>query len=397
MKLLYLVQYPIHYQIPLLRKVGNHPGIELKVLYLSDRTVGNFKDPGFGRKVSWDIDLLAGYESQFLPKLSSSDNFTFFQPFVYGLAMIMRSERPDVLWVHGYAHWAFVWAAVTAKKQGVKTLLRGESTLTSSYRNPLKNRFKHLILPRLFSLFDGFLCIGSLNRAYYRHYGVPEKKLFDMPYAVNNEFFQKAGTKAAPQRDLLRAQLGLSDKRPIILYASKLTARKRPADLLDAYTSLSAGSGEEPWPYLLFVGDGSERGKLEEQVAKLGWSSVRFLGFQDQSSLPAYYDLCDLFVLPSAYEPWGMVINEAMNFGKPIIVSHQVGAGYDLVADGQNGYVFPSGDVEALADCLKKSLLSEEKLKGMGEASFIRINQWSFAQDVDGLVEAIQVLKASKP
>lgn len=392
MKLLYVVQYPIHYQIPLIRMISERPDIELKVVYLSDRTLGNFQDPGFGRRVSWDVDLLAGYESQFLPKLLASNRFTFVQPIVYGLGRIIKSEKPDVLWVHGYAHWALIWAAVVAKKQGIRTLLRGESTLTSSYRTPLKNRLKRLLLPKVFSLYDGFLCIGSLNRAYYQHYGVSDKKLFSMPYAVNNEFFQKAATKAATQREQLRGQLELANDRPIILYASKLTARKRPADLLDAYVSLSAGAGHEPCPYLLFVGDGPERGRLEEQVARLGWSSVRFLGFQDQSSLPAYYDLCDLLVLPSAYEPWGMVVNEAMNFAKPIVVSHQVGSGHDLVADGQNGYIFPAGNVQALADCLRKSLFSAEKITEMGQASFAKINQWSFKQDVDGLVEAVQAV-----
>ena len=144
-----------------------------------------------------------------------------------------------------------------------------------------------------------------------------------MPYAVDNEFFRRKAEEAAGRREVFRESIGLDPGRPVILYASKFMARKHPMDLLEAYISLSPDGLREPDPYLLFVGNGEERNKLEKRAIATGWNSIRFMGFRNQSELPAFYDLCDLFVLPSTHEPWGLVINEVMNV-KPVIVTAQV-------------------------------------------------------------------------
>ena len=157
-----------------------------------------------------------------------------------------------------------------------------------------------------------------------------------MPYAVDNEFFRTAAERARPHRERLRAELGLQPGRAVILFASKMQPHKRAADLLEAYARLSPDTAAEPAAYLVFAGDGEERARLERRARALKWDSIRFIGFRNQSELPALYDLCDVFVLPSEHEPWGLVVNEAMNAGKPVIVSDRVGAGPDLVEDGVN-------------------------------------------------------------
>jgi glycosyltransferase involved in cell wall biosynthesis len=140
---------------------------------------------------------------------------------------------------------------------------------------------------------------------------------------------------------------------------------------------------------LLFVGDGEERRRLEERVRRLGWRSVLFLGFKNQSELPRYYDLCDVFVLPSEKEPWGLVVNEAMNAAKPVVVSDRVGCAPDLVRDGVNGFVFPAGDIGALAERLRRLTEDPELARRMGEESLRIIDKWNFDADVQGLLEAL--------
>ena len=98
-----------------------------------------------------------------------------------------------------------------------------------------------------------------------------------------------------------------------------------------------------------------------------GWDSIKFLGFKNQTELPAYYDLCDVFVLPSVYEPWGLVVNEVMNAGRAVIVSDQVGCGPDLVRPGENGYIFPAGDIAGLCGALKNILDNQQKCRAMGQ------------------------------
>jgi glycosyltransferase involved in cell wall biosynthesis len=147
--------------------------------------------------------------------------------------------------------------------------------------------------------------------------------------------------------------------------------------------------GSAPRPYLLFVGDGPLRGGLMAQAGAQAGGDVRFLGFRNQSELPALYDLCDVFVLPSNYEPWGLVINEVMNARKPVIVSACVGAAPDLVKPGVNGWSYPTGDVAALAECLRQAF-ADADLPAMGQQSLELINRWDFQADLNGLLAALR-------
>jgi glycosyltransferase involved in cell wall biosynthesis len=124
-------------------------------------------------------------------------------------------------------------------------------------------------------------------------------------------------------------------------------------------------------------------------VREFGWDSVRFLGFKNQTELPAFFDLCDVFVLPSLNEPWALVVNEVMNAGRAVIVSDQVGCATDLVRNGENGFIFKAGDVSALAMALETSMRDGLRTQQMGEASRRIVEHWGFEQDVVGLRHAL--------
>lgn len=389
---MYLLHHPIQYQAPLLRRLSSVPGLDLRVCYLSDLTVKGYNDRQFGRMIEWDTPLLGGYHHEFLRSIGSKEKISFWNPVAYGFSNLLRQERVNALWVHGYAQLSLVLAILIAKSRDIPILFRAESNLVSVSTSPAKQALKSIWLRWLFSNCDGMLCIGSLNREYYRHYGVAEAKLFFMPYAVDNAFFQERIAKAQLRRAKLRRTLGLHVGRPVILYASKLVGRKRPHDLLEAYARLSPDGRTEPEAYLLFVGDGEQRQALEKRKQELGWDSIKFLGFQNQTKLPVFYDLCDLFVLPSFGEPWGLVINEVMNAAKAVVVSDQVGAGVDLITQGENGWWFPAGNVAALERCLRDALSDPRRLVEMGRASLKRINCWSFEEDVEGLMGALHTV-----
>jgi glycosyltransferase involved in cell wall biosynthesis len=291
--------------------------------------------------------------------------------------------------LHGYAHQGTLRTIAAARSLGVKLLLSGDSQLGGRDATAAKLAAKRIVLRRLFAAIDGFLAVGTLNRRYYEHYGVPGERIFAMPYAVDNAFFQGAANAASARRDEFRASLGLEPGRAVILYASKLQARKRPDDLLEAFARMSPDGVHEPRAYLLFAGDGERRPALETRVAELGWNAVKFLGFRNQTELPPLYDLCDIFVLPSGREPWGMVINEAMNAGRPVIASDRVGAATDLISDGVNGFVYPAGDVEALHERIRRVIEAPARASAMGAASLARINQWDYEADRRGLLCAL--------
>ena len=389
----YLVSHPIQYQAPLLRRISQEPDIDLKVFFGSNFSVRGYRDAGFGVDVKWDVPLLDGYRYEFLPVLREGERLSVMSPLSRGIFSRLRGgrgERPyDVLWVHGYATANALHGMLAAKALGIPVLLRAESWLGDRVRSGAKLAAKESFFAVLRHLVDGVMPIGTLNEAYWRRYLGEEMPMFLMPYAVDNQYFQERSRAAAMDRGALQAELGLDAGRPVILFASKLQERKNCADLIAAYARLSPGAGVEPVPYLLVVGDGEQRAALERQAASTGLRSIRFLGFQNQSELPKFFELADVFVLPSRHEPWGLIVNEVMNAARASVISDDVGCQPDLITDGVEGCVFRTGDVEGLENALRRVLATPETAKAMGENALARINRWGFEEDVAGLRRAV--------
>jgi glycosyltransferase involved in cell wall biosynthesis len=395
-RLAYLVTHPIQYQAPLLRRIAGEPGIDLTVFFCSDFSLRSYLDPDFGKFIAWDVPLTEGYPYKILPALGRHDRLSFWRPFNYGLARRLDQGNFEVLWVHGYNRW-FHWLAIAwAKIRGLQVLVRDEATPLSASRHKLKRLAKGLFFFLLRNVVDGFLAIGSLNAQYYRSYGISPNRIFSVPYAVDNDFFGDQARAAAAHRELLRGELGLTPGRPVILFASKLSVIKGGADLLEAYIRMSPDQVREPTPYLLFVGEGDQRQILEARARALNWSSIKFLGFKNQTELPRYYDLCDVLVLPSVFEPWGLVINEVMNAGRAVVVSDQVGCGPDLVRPGENGEVFKAGDIAGLSLALNKVVSNQAKCRALGQRSLEIISKWGIEEDVAGLKQALAYVMENK-
>jgi len=390
-RLAYFVSHPIQYQAPLLRLLATDPNIDLKVFFYSDFSVKSYHDREFGQAIEWDTPLLEGYDHQFLECWGSKKRQNLIQqPIAHNIYQQLKQEQFDAVWIHGW-HWlCSLQALLVAEHLNIPILLRGESNGLKEPQQPLKYWAKNQFLNWLFAKVSGFLCVGTLNRRFYQGHGIEESRLFSVPYAVDNSFFRERAKLAHHSQKELRQSLNLQPNRPIILYAAKLIEKKRPQDLLAAYRLLSVDGTKEPEPYLLFVGDGNLRSQLEESAKTTGWESIRFLGFRNQSEMPKFYDLCDVFVLPSSFEPWGLAINEVMNTGKAVVVSDKVGCVPDLIEDGDNGRIFPAGDITALADSIKWAIYNRHSA---GDKGFRRIQKWSFREDIEGIKQVLEQLK----
>jgi glycosyltransferase involved in cell wall biosynthesis len=402
MRLAYLVSHPIQYQAPLLRRIAREPEIDLTVLFGSDFSVRGYQDEGFGVEVAWDTPLLEGYKSEFLRSWRDTGTVSFNSPISRGLYRRLQELQPDALWVHGYASLNSLQGILAANALGIPVLLRAESWLGDRPRSPLKLALKSLLLRALGPAIDAVLPIGSLNAAYWSRY-FPTVPQFPMPYAVDNDWFAARTAAAGPAT--LRQQLNLDPGRPVILFASKLQPRKHASQLLAAFHSLlntgvarssralGAMSGEPQLPYLLIVGDGEERARLQQQATGLGIEPhIRFTGFRNQSELPAFFRLASVFVLPSQHEPWGLIVNEAMACSCPVIVSSDVGCHPDLIPANTAtppGIVYPVGNIPALTTALRRVLSTPETSAQMGAAARARISTWSFEQDIAGLRAAL--------
>jgi glycosyltransferase involved in cell wall biosynthesis len=393
-RLAYLVSHPIHYQAPLLRRLAADPDIDLTVFFQSDLTVRGGFDPTFGAEIRWDVDLLGGYRHEFLPARGPLDDISFWSPRSHGLWSKLRDGRFDALWIHGYARFYHLKAMAMARVAGIPVLVRDEATAISRPRGPIRRLFKRVFFLILRGLVRYFLTIGRRNAAYYRQCGIPAARLVAVPYAVDNDHFRTAADAARPQLSNLRAGLGLEPDAPVILYASRLEGRKHADDLLAAYIRLPVRV-DAPRPYLLFIGEGTLRPWLEAEIARPGFERVRLLGFRGQQELPAFFALADIFVLPAVCEPWGMVINEAMNAGTTVVACDQVGCTADLIEDGVTGCLVAARDVDGLTATLARLLADPEMRRRIGAAGRERVSRFSYAEDVRGLRAALGLKDAA--
>ena len=395
LRLAYFVTHPIQYQAPLLRRIAQEPDIALKVFFGSDLSVRGHVDEEFGVRVKWDTPLLGGYEYELLPTLRrvrDGESPGFARPVNYGVGRRLWDGRFDAVWAHGYHYLTHLQAIRAAKSSGIPVLLRSDSTLHDRARSGMKLAVKRVFFRWLKDRVSAVLSVGDENSAYWRYYFGDSMPQFPLCYAVDNDVFQRQCAAAAGTREEFRRELRLEAGRGVILFAAKLIARKRCGELLEAYFKLAAASEGRP-PYLLIVGDGEERAMLEAQAKTAGVGDVRFLGFRNQSELPRFYDLCDVFVLASVDEPWGLAINEVMNAARPVIVSDEVGCAKNLVRPGVNGFVVRAGDVEELAESLRDVFADSARARAMGEESLRIVNEFSFEQNVRGLRAALAAVR----
>lgn len=391
-RLAYLVSHPIQYQAPLLRRLAQEPDIDLTVLFGSDFSARSYQDKGFGVAVSWDVPLLEGYRSVVLPALRDNGTVSATRPLSRSLLRALRGRDGrsayDALWVHGYASLNALRGIGAAHALGMPVLLRAESWSGDRPRSRSKRAAKKLFFRYLARQLSATLPIGSRNAAYWREALGAEIPQFPVPYAVDNAFFARRAAEAAAHAPAQRRDLHLEQGRPVILFASKLQKRKHADHLVRAFAALRAQLPVPP--YLLIVGDGEERQSLEQlgEELQLG-PDLRFAGFRNQSELPGLFAMADVFVLPSRHEPWGLIVNEAMAAGCPVIASSDVGAAPDLIRDGVTGYVYPVGDIAALTAALVSVLAEPTRARSMGQAAAAHMQSWDFEADVRGLRAAL--------
>lgn len=390
MKIAYFVSHPIQYQAPLLRRIAQERDIELTVFFSSDLSIRGYADKGFGGlHVQWDTPLLDGYAHQFLPAFRSNAEPGFAAPISHGIFSRLRQGSFDAAWVHGYHTVNSLHAIAAAKTLGIPILLRTDSTLDDRPRGRVKLLLKKAFFATLRPGVQGVLTVGERNAQYWRAALGQQVPLFLMPYAVDNDYFRCRTEQAAPHREDLRRELNLNPGRPIFLFASKLLKRKRCLDLVEAFLRLSSVPSVESPAYLLIAGDGEDRPAIEQRVRQAKAANIRMLGFKNQSELPRLFDLCDVFVLPSIHEPWGLIVNEVMSASRAIVLSDQVGCAPDLLQDGVNGVLFPARNVEALHKVLRRFVEEPPLASAMGLQAAAIIDRFTIQRDIEGLRRAL--------
>ena len=386
-RLLLLGTHPVQYSAQIFREMSRHPQLEILVAYCSLQGAEAGLDPDFGVKVAWDVPLLDGYPWVKVPNKSPHPGigrfFGLLNPGVWKL--VRRGHFDAVVCYTGYVYASF-WIAVAAAKSKRAALLFGTDAHDLRPRDGRhwKTTLKRRLWPRLFRLADVVLAPSSGTVALMRSLRLPADRVVLTPFVVHNDWWLERAAQVEPAA--VRAAWGVPEGAPVVLFCAKLQPWKRPQDVLRAFAQVN-----EYDAHLVFVGEGPLRAELEAEAKQLRVADqVRVLGFANQSHLPAIYRASDLFVLPSEYEPFGLVVNEAMLCGCPVVVSDRVGAKHDLVREGETGFVFPCGDVNALAEILRRILPDRERLHQMGEAACRRMQTWSPREYIQAVVKAVE-------
>jgi len=390
-RVLAVASHPVQYMAPIFRRMAVHPGFDLHVAYCSLHGAEAGHDPEFAATVQWDVPLLEGYSWSHVPNRGSGDE-SFFGLRNPGLSKLIREGKYDaVLCFVGYVRATF-WIACRAAKSSKTAFLFGTDTTTLAPRDGRmwKSTVKKILWPWLFRLADQVIVPSSGTRDLMLSLGLPAERIMLTPYSVDNDWWMKQS--ASVNRAAVRASWGASATDAVILFCAKLQPWKRPGDLLRAFGDANLSNA-----LVLIAGEGPLRAQLESESAALGIAArVRFLGFVNQSQLPAVYTSADLMVLPSEYEPFAVVVNEAMCCGCPVAASDHVGAARDLVAPVRKEFVYRCGDVAALAALLKDALADRARLASLGRTAIAHMQTWSPERNIAATLEAIEIAVARK-
>jgi len=384
-RLAVVISHPIQYFAPLFARLAATGEVDLKVFYCCDWGVREYVDRGFGKRITWDIPLLEGYDCEFLPMKRPPRSMKFFEVDNPQVAERLAAFAPDAVWIHGYGQ-RTSWRALRWAHKNSTVLFWGDSQLLTP-RGSLKKIAKRMVVPWFFRRCDGFLTIGDNNESYYRHYGVPDDKMFRGSCPIDLERFRRSlDGLSLEDRRRLRVEMGLDPDAVVVLFVGQMIPIKRPLDFVEA---IARSRQTQPRLQGLMVGSGPMLAQVQQRIHDLAVEKgVRMTGFVNQSEIPKTLWLCDIIAMCSETDSHPLAVSEAMAAGNAVVASDRVGCvgPTDAARPGSNASVFPCGDVEALASILCDLAGNDEKREAMREASQCLVPTQDLAAAVNGVL-----------
>jgi len=341
--------HPIQYRSPIFKKVFSlNPGT--KVYFFNERADTDnplFKERGQIPKQNWGISLLDGFDSETLNLSGMS-----FAAVHSAFKKILDTERPASIVLMGYAQWENWILLFMAKARGIHVIHIGDTFNDGDgKKRPL---VKEILMRWFFSKVSTFVSVGEKNRSFYLRKGVEADRIVATKHCVDSDFF---GDRVSSIREQWRKQHGIPDSAIVILFMGRLVDRKRPMDAVKLSQLLRS-----PGVCTVIAGNGY----LEETLKPFASERLRLIGFQNQLQARECYHGSDLLFVPSEWETWGLVVNEAFATGIPAVVTDTCGCADDLVVRGETGEVFGVGDLEPLARKLDALFSNPDQLRLMG-------------------------------
>lgn len=379
-KIAIITTHPVQYNAPFFKLLAASTHLSVKVFYTWGETVVHSKyDPGFDKKIIWDLPLLEGYDFEFLKNTAAEKGSHHYKGISNpDIIAKIKEFKADAILVYGWKFQSHL-KAMRYFKNKVPVWFRGDSTLLDEKRN-FENIIRRMFLKWVYSHVDIAFYTGTNNKKYFLTHGLKERQLIKAVHAVDNERFFNSGGRYSPKAKEIKEELNITPGQLIFLYAGKLEPKKDVGTLCRAFVALDIEH-----THLIVVGNGPAENYLKATYGH--HNSISFLDFQNQFTMPVIYQLCDVFILPSTGpgESWGLALNEAMAAGKAVLASDKCGGAADLICDGENGYIFQAGDVAGLVSKMKRIVVSSDDLDKMKHKSLEKIRGFDFERFVSSL------------
>lgn len=359
------------YRIPVFNALAARDDIEPHVIFLSETDPHLRQWPVYKEEIHFSYQVLPAWRWR-LGRYKLLTN--------RGVGAALAQSRPQAIVCGGYNYPASWQAARWAKHSRLPLLLWSESTAHDLRPD---RRVVESMKSRFIQWCTAYVAAGKSSRQYLIRLGASPELVFTAPNAVDVNFYATQSVRARTAACEIRARHGLPAR--YFLYSGRLVPEKGVFDLLAAYAKLA--ESERSKIGLVFAGDGVSRSGLEERAAIIRPGCVRFCGFVHREQLAELYALAEALVLPTHSDPWGLVINEAMACGLPIIASAVAGCVPDLVRQEENGFVVPPRDVEELARAMRR--MSDPSMAAkLGENSARIIQAYTPETCAEGLAKA---------
>lgn len=372
MKLVILTEIISPYRIPVFNALAKQKDIDLHVIFLADTDPTQREWLVYKSEIQFSYQVLPSWRRRYWERNILLNR---------GLTAALEQIAPEVILCGGYNYIASWQAMAWARKRHTPFLAWVESTANDK-------RGRHALVEFLKRKFiancSAFVVPGKSSTEYVLDFNVPLENIFVAPNAVDIEFFSRCAEQVRREAAFHRQRLQLPLR--FFLYVGRLVEEKGVFDLLSAYGSLAQDLRNEIG--MVFVGNGRAKSALMAQAAKLDCGSVKFAGFAQKEELPHYYALAEACILPTYTDPWGLVINEAMACGLPVIVTDAAGCARDLVEEKWNGLLVRSQSPEELTGALEMIANNPEMRWSMGQRSRERIMQYSPQCCAGGIAEA---------
>jgi glycosyltransferase involved in cell wall biosynthesis len=375
-RLVILTEIISPYRIPLFNALVQHEEVDLHVIFLAE-TDPTLRDwHVYKNEIRFSYEVLPSWRKRF-----GRYNWLLNR----GVGRALSKSAPDLILCGGYNYVASWQSLIWARVHKVPFILWSESNAKDLRRG-------HVLVELLKSAFlsacNGFVVPGQPAEEYLKtQKNIPEDAIFTAPNAVDNDLF--AESAAAARRNAAEHRKSLRLPERYFLFAGRLVREKGVFELLSAYAKLDESVRRQVG--LVFAGDGVCRGRLEDEAASISPGMIRFAGFAQRGQLAAYYALAEMLVLPTYADTWGLVVNEAMACGLPVILSRAAGCAADLLKENWNGLLVPPRDVVSLTLAMQNLADQPELCATMGANSAQHILHYSprdWSRGIARLVEA---------